>query len=207
MRRSSTVKLPKRRKSGRTRRGRISESEGGRDKPLVWGAPYQRKNLQPDFINDNAAWRLGSDKEQRPDQSGMSAPQDAPILNPAGAIFAGSDQAGTIKPTPNGAAAIKALFTAAKEMLSPSGEDAPQPRRRRRGETDKGFIAACRSIFRRARIVEAKAMSFIEVCASAGVFLTDMQDPLSHCQNNETIEQGWQDEASNGTFWEHFPEP
>jgi hypothetical protein len=191
------------------RHGRSSESEGGRDEPLTWGAPYQRINLQPDFINDNDAWRPALRDQQRRDLLDQPEPQDVP-LNPVGDIVPAAENAVASKPFAIGAAALKALFKAVKDILLSSDDDEPQPARRRRGETDKGFAGAWRAILRRLPKPEGFGMtgnSFLAACADAGVFLSDTHDPLNPWQVDETIEQGWQDDAFNGTYWDHFPEP
>ena len=207
----SSAKLPKPRKNGRMPHGRCSESEGGRDRPLMWGAPSQRKNHQPGFINDNDAWRSEAAREQQHTPSaGMSAPQEARPPLPVENIFACRTQAGTGKSPMNGAAAIRALFNAVKEMLSPLAEDAPQPARRRRGETGKGFVAACRSILRRAKRHEVSTIggnaSFVDVCAEAGVFLSDTLDPLNPWQDSADNDH-WQEEDFSARYWDYFPQP
>ena len=111
--------------------------KGGRDEPLAWGAPYQRKDLQPGFLNDNDAWRPALRDQQRRDLEDSSASQDELTLNPAGDILPAEENAGVLKPYAIGTAALKALFKAVKEILLSSDDDEPQPARRRRGETDK----------------------------------------------------------------------
>lgn len=132
-------------------------------------------------------------------------------------MFADRHQAGAGKPPSNGAAAIKALFKAVKEMLSPSGDDAPQPARRRRGETDKdGFAAAWRATLRRAARPEAAVLggnaAFADLCARAGVFLSETLDflnPWSDTAANDhwADNDPWHEDEFNATYWDNFPQP
>jgi hypothetical protein len=74
----------------------------------------------------------------------MSASVTANETSPADRDFAGPNKNRTI------AGAIKALFGQASKILTRLDEDAPQPSRRRRGETEKDFGPAAARILRRA---------------------------------------------------------
>jgi hypothetical protein len=179
----------------------------GRDDPLRWGAPSRRTDSKPDFVEDIAACRSRSTREHRHRQR---ASWNARPPNPVEKIFAGRNQAGAGKPPSNGAAAVKALFKAVKEMLSPKEENAPQPVRRRRGETDKGFAAACRTMLRRADRPEAATLggnaAFADLCARVGVFLSDTLDCLNPWQDNAANDH-WQEDEFSATYWDNFPQP
>jgi hypothetical protein len=147
-------------------RVRISESEGGRDKPLVWGAPYQRKNPKPDFPGLTDARRL-TPAQRHPPASGNL---------------------------------VRALFGAAKDLMCCKDEAASPSSRRRRGETDKGFVAACRTMLRRAARPDS------DLCASAALYLSDTLDWLNLWQDNADNDH-WQENEFSATYWDNFPQP
>ena len=157
---------------------------------------------------------IEADQEHR-----RPAPWNARPPNPVEGIFPGRNTEGVSKPPPNGAAAIKALFNAVKEMLSPKGEDAPQPVRRRRGETDKGFAAACRAMLRRTPKTGAvargrfaglryaqEAIAPSDAYARARMYLSDTLDWLNLWQDNADNDH-WHDGEFSATFEDYFPQP
>lgn len=118
---------------------------------------------------------------------------------------------GVSRPAADGAAAIKALFNAVKEMLSPRPEeDAPQPARRRRGETGKGFVAAWKTMLRRVERCAARATgggaTFADICAEAGVFLSETLDYLNSFEDT-TSNDCWHEDEFGATYWDYFPQP
>jgi hypothetical protein len=127
-------------------------------------------------------------------------PQDALTSNPVDNMFVASNETGTGKTAINGAAAIRVLFKSVKEILLSSDDDEPQPARRRRGETDKGFAAACRSILRRAARSEVSAVS------DAALYLSDTLDWLNLWQDNAGNDH-WQEDDFSATYWDNFPQP
>jgi len=151
--------------------------------------------------------------------------------NEIDSILAGSDPAGSGKHQPVGgtAAAIKALFSAAKALLWPKDEDEPKPEaRRRRGETDKGFAAACRTMLRRAartgavargryaglrpvrKAQEAKAPDSIapgDAYARARMYLADTLDWLNLWQDNAENNDHWYGDEFSAKQDQEFPQP
>lgn len=106
--------------------------------------------------------------------------------------------------------AIRALFGAAKNAICRKDAPAPQPRRRRRGDTGKSFAAACRKMLRRAPKRQAKTIgghaAFVDLCASAGVFLSDTLDWLTLGEDAATHDH-WHEEEFSATFEDYFPQP
>jgi hypothetical protein len=108
-------------------------------------------------------------------------------------------------------AAVTALFKDAVKAVTRRDEDEPPPQTRRRsGETDKGFVAACRTMLRRAAKTGAAARGRFatlqpakaepEAASNAytgtGLYLADTLDWLSLWQDNANNEQGLDDNFS-----------
>jgi hypothetical protein len=117
--------------------------------------------------------------------------------------------------------AVKAVTCRAKK----DDEDEPQPRRR--GETDKGFVAACRAILQRAavktgaaaargsyaalRVAKAEPKAAPEVVAPAtyarvGLSLSNTLDWQALWQDNANNDQ-WHDDNFSARQDQYFPQP
>lgn len=127
--------------------------------------------------------------------------------------------AGSSKHDPNGAkaVAIRALFIAAKAIVRVLAEDEPKPQaRRRRGETGKGFVFACRIMLRRAAKTSAaargrytglrRATAPADAYARAGMYLSDTLDWLNLWQDNAANDQ-WLDEDFDTEQNQDYPQP
>ena len=127
--------------------------------------------------------------------------------------------------------AIRQLFRAAVNVVTRRGENPqPTPRRRRRGETDKGFVAACRAMLRRvvrtgatARDCDAALQPAPPAFATAGsvrepiaptsayastsLYLSDTLDWLNLWQDNAAYDDDWYGDDFSAKQEENFPQP
>ena len=119
--------------------------------------------------------------------------------------------------------AIRQLFRAAVNVVTRRVED-PQPQaRRRRGETDKGFVAACRAMLRRVARTGAtarghdaalrpapkvrEAIALTSAYARAPLYLSDTLDWLNLWQDNAGYDDHWIDDDFSAKQDENFPQP
>jgi hypothetical protein len=119
--------------------------------------------------------------------------------------------------------AIRQLFRAAVNVVTWRVEN-PQPRaRRRRGETDKGFVAACRAMLRRVVRTGAtardraaalqpvpkvrEAIAPTSAYASTSLYLSDTLDWLNLWQDNAGYDDHWIDDDFGAKQEETFPQP
>jgi len=96
---------------------------------------------------------------------------------------------------------IRRLFRAAVKAVTRRAEEpAPEPRRRRSGETGKAFASAAKSALRRAVRIPANA------CATAAVYLADTLDWLNLWQDNAANDP-WLDDDFSAKQDRNFPQP
>jgi hypothetical protein len=115
------------------------------------------------------------------------------------------------------------MFRAAIKIITRRDDDERQPAARRRsGETDKGFVAACRTMLRRAAKTgatargrfaalrtantEPEAVTPADAYASTGMYLADTLEWLNLWQDNTNNEQ-WFDSDFNAKQDHDFPQP
>jgi hypothetical protein len=92
-----------------------------------------------------------------------------------------------------GAGAIKALFRDAIKALTRRADDEPQPRRSRRGETDRAFVMAAKAIARRAVQLPSEAY------AVATAFLSDTLDWLNLWHHDSAGTDEFEDDIHTDT--------
>jgi len=120
---------------------------------------------------------------------------------------------------------IRGLFRAAVKAVT-CREENPQPKpRRRRGETDKGFVATCRAMMRRAaktgaavargryaglqeaqEAIAPEPITTADAYASARLYLSDTLDWLNLWQDNADNDH-WHDDEFSAKQDQNFLQP